>query len=567
MTENINSNETAKVGLEDVPLSEDELNELVFYSIKTGNPTTVDSISELDNPVEILQLNRFRDELEVNQIIFIVFGGDRGRPEVTWETGLIAIGHVARAPYEIGYQGRNFKLQINVDILLESNIKKDDLVPYITTYNLPGISPMTKGEPNQALSAIYGPQTVGLVRAILDKYPDLEVELTSIFGERFMINVKDEMTYLIEKKQSFEDRRRQVEEEEEQNQGESPTKNNDMYEPSIENIKGSFEMEKNSLEYLKNYINIRKNIILTGPPGTGKTTIAERAAEEGVRTQYIDGFILSTATDDWSTFDTIGGYMPDPDEAGKLKFHEGIVLKSIRQNKWIIIDELNRADIDKAFGQLFTVLSGKDVELQFERNGQPIRISHYNGNNSYYDDSSSTYYIGRNWRVIGTMNSFDKNSLFAFSYAFMRRFAFIEIAIPDLSFYSNLINGNTGLTQENKEFVHKLVEFTPKPLGPAIVLELIDYINITNNTGRIEAICGTVIPQYEGLDYNEILNLYKNIGPLLSAKEREMLKGFISSFFDIPNNLFRSADRDIEQEIVEENETITEDENDDDSEE
>ncbi|EIJ81805.1 ATPase associated with various cellular activities AAA_5 [Bacillus methanolicus PB1] len=524
-----------------VPMSEEELDELVFYSIKTGNPATVESISNIDNPIEILQLNRFRDELEDGQIIFIVFGGDKGRPEVTWETGLIGIGHVARGPYDIGYEGRNFKLQINVDILLENNIKKEDLVPYITTYNLPGISPMTKGEPNQALSAIYGQQAVGLVRAILDTYPDLEEELTAIFGERFMANVKGEIPYLIEQRLSFEDRQRQEEEEEEQIL--TPTIYSSIYDPDVDRIKGSLEMEISPIEHFRNFINIGKNIILTGPPGTGKTTIAERAAEEGVRTNYIDGYILSTATDDWSTFDTIGGYMPDPNDSGKLKFHEGLVLKSIEQNKWLIIDELNRADIDKAFGQLFTVLSGKDVELPFKSNNQTIKIKHHNKENSYYDSSTSTYYIGQNWRVIGTMNTFDKNSLFALSYAFMRRFAFIEIPIPNLSYYSRLINSNADLSQGNKDFVYKLVEVTPKPLGPAIIIELMEYLKITNNSGRIEAICGTVIPQYEGLDHKEIHDFYQQIGLFLSMQEREMLKRFIYDFFDLPSNFFRNADR------------------------
>ncbi|PKG26174.1 AAA family ATPase [Cytobacillus horneckiae] len=533
--------------IEQLPLSDDELEELVFYSIKTGNPTTVEDISNLENPIEVLQLNRFREELEVNQTIFIVFGGDRGRPEVTWETGLIGIGHINRAPYDIGYEGRNFKLEINVDLLLEENIKKDDLVPYITTYNLPGISPMTKGEPNQALSAIYGEQAVGLVRAILDNYPDAEEDLTDIFGERFMLNVKDEIRYLVEQTMSFEDRQHQFEGDEDENaedgeQPPAPRTYSNIYNPDINIIKGSLEMDTQPIEYFKNYININKNIILTGPPGTGKTTIAERAAEEGVRTNFIDGFILSTATDDWSTFDTIGGYMPDPNESGKLRFNEGIVLKSIKENKWLIIDEINRADIDKAFGQLFTVLSGKDVELPFESNGQTIKIKHHARSDSFFDSLTCTYFIGMNWRIIGTMNTFDKNSLFAFSYAFMRRFAFIEIPIPNLTFYSRLINA-TNLSQVNKDFVYKLVEVTPKPLGPAIIIELMDYINIANNSGRIEAICGTVIPQYEGLEHNDIHELYEQIGSYLSILERETFKRFVGDFFDLPSNFFRNIDR------------------------
>ncbi|MGG3916005.1 AAA family ATPase [Rossellomorea vietnamensis] len=554
--------------IEQLPLSDDELEELVFYSIKTGNPTTVESISNIDNPIEVLQLNRYRDELEANQIIFIVFGGDKGKPEVTWETGLIGIGHLHTAPYDVGYDKNNFKLQINVDILLDDNIKKEDLVPYITTYNLPGISPMTKGEPNQALSAINGKKAVGLVRAILDNYSDVEEELTDIFGERFMLNVKGEMRYLVEQTMSFEDRHREVEEdetEEEHEEEQTPASRiySNFYNPDINVIKGSLEMDIQPIEHFKNYININKNIILTGPPGTGKTTIAERAAEEGVRTNYIDGFILSTATDDWSTFDTIGGYMPDPNESGKLRFHEGIVLKSIKENKWLIIDEINRADIDKAFGQLFTVLSGKDVDLPFESNGQTIKIKHHARSDSFYDSLTCTYFIGMNWRIIGTMNTLDKNSLFAFSYAFMRRFAFIEIPIPNLTFYSSLISA-MNLSQVNKDFVYKLVEVTPKPLGPAIIIELMDYINITNNSGRIEAICGTVIPQYEGLEHNNIHELYQQIGSYLSILERETFKRFVGDFFDLPNNFFRNIDRRltslVSDESDEEDETDLQDE-------
>lgn len=530
--------EEEEVEKENEPFLEDELDEIYFYSIKTGNPETVDSISNIDNPIEVLQLNRFRDELEVDQIIFIVFGGDRGKPEVTWETGLIAIGHIVREPYDYGYEGRNFKLQINIDLLLEENIKKDDLVPYISVYNLPGISPMTKGEPNQALSAIEGKKAVGLVRAILDKYPDLEEELTEIFGKRFMINVKEDITYLIEQKMSFEERQRELE----QRKVESPEVYSDVYNPNIDNIVGSLEMDKGPIQSLKNYINIGKNIILAGPPGTGKTTIAEKAAEEGKRTNYIDGYILTTATDDWSTFDTIGGYMPDPDSSGKLIFKEGIVLKSIRQNKWLIIDELNRADIDKAFGQLFTVLSGKNVDLPFEFNGESIKIKHYCGLNSYYDSDECTYFIGKNWRIIGTMNTFDKNSLFAFSYAFMRRFAFIEIPIPELSYYQKLINNYPSISQENKDFVFELVKVSPKPLGPAIIIELMDYINIANNLSRVDAVCGLVIPQFEGIDYTDISEFYKQIGLFLSNSERVLLKRFINEFFQLPYDFFNKLD-------------------------
>jgi MoxR-like ATPase len=75
-----------------------------------------------------------------------------------------------------------------------------------------------------------------------------------------------------------------------------------------------------------------KHIILIGPPGTGKTTIAENVSEMASEIGFVDGYILTTATADWSTFDTIGGYMPNIHNV--LQFQEGVVLRSVRENKW-----------------------------------------------------------------------------------------------------------------------------------------------------------------------------------------------------------------------------------------
>jgi hypothetical protein len=83
-----------------------------------------------------------------------------------------------------------------------------------------------------------------------------------------------------------------------------------------------------------------KHLLLAGPPGTGKSTLAAALCRAVVGGE----FDLGTATADWTTFDTIGGYMPR--DGNSLEFEPGLVLRSLQRGRWLVIDELNRADID-----------------------------------------------------------------------------------------------------------------------------------------------------------------------------------------------------------------------------
>lgn len=275
-----------------------------------------------------------------------------------------------------------------------------------------------------------------------------------------------------------------------------------------------------------------KHIILYGPPGTGKSKLAQEICH-----LYSVPYNMVTATSDWSTFDTIGGYVPEA--GGKLRFNPGIFLKSLKQddnpvNQWLIIDEINRAEIDKAFGSLFSALTGDNITLPQKIQGHHVEIR---GRPDPMEKVlPHKYFIHPDWRIIATMNTFDKASLYEMSYAFMRRFSFIPVGLPeDLDGAMRGLVNIWGLEVDEETMLNMVTLWgiinRARKVGPAIIEDILRYV--LKGKDYTSALIIYALPQFEGLD--EVVmktfldDLRSELGSVIDEKQ---LKTRMEDFFD-----------------------------------
>ena len=224
-----------------------------------------------------------------------------------------------------------------------------------------------------------------------------------------------------------------------------------------------------------------KQIILHGAPGTGKTFTAEKVAEKYVKEYFAEDEKLKKDSDlkedfnnykdkyikkvqfhpsfDYTDFveglrpaiietDKTDNSTPKTDKSPTFVRMDGILKKFCRkiiENNdsnnlyFLLIDEINRADLSKVLGDLMYLMNDpqrsktnndekKTIETPYSN--MPTYIVDNNGNGKFLDNQNEDkfhdgFYLPDNLIIIGTMNDIDR-SVDAFDFALRRRFVWIE---------------------------------------------------------------------------------------------------------------------------------------------
>ena len=172
-------------------------------------------------------------------------------------------------------------------------------------------------------------------------------------------------------------------------------------------------MSKDDLTNLENLLKNKKNIILQGAPGVGKTFCARRLAYELMGEKDESRVSLIQFHQNYSYEDFILGYKPSGSdfELQRGIFYKFCINAANNPDKphFFIIDEINRGNLSKIFGELLMLIE-KDYR------GEKLTLA-------YKDEK---FFVPKNVYIIGMMNTADR-SLAMIDYALRRRFSFYEM--------------------------------------------------------------------------------------------------------------------------------------------
>jgi MoxR-like ATPase len=284
-------------------------------------------------------------------------------------------------------------------------------------------------------------------------------------------------------------------------------------------------------------------LILLGPPGTGKTYTARRfavwwllrespgvavntvltdpaafvQAEAGLAAPIPGGAIgrltYLTFHPSYAYEDFVEGYKPTPSQDGALRLalEDGVFKRVCREAArrpterfLVLVDEINRANIAKVFGELITL-------LERDKRGMTVILP----------QSKEPFAIPPNVYVVGTMNTADK-SIKLLDAALRRRFAFAEL-LPDPSLLAGVVVRGLALDAFLAELNRRVArrEGREKQIGHSFLLEAGRPVTEPEEVAR--RVRQEILPLLQEYCYDDYAELAEYVGEALVDKEGQRL--------------------------------------------
>lgn len=165
----------------------------------------------------------------------------------------------------------------------------------------------------------------------------------------------------------------------------------------------------------------RRNLVLQGAPGVGKTFLAQRLAYAFMQEKARDRVQMIQFHQNYSYEDFVRGYRPDPEKPAVFHLQDGVFFKFCEQARKdpeqryvFIIDEINRGNLSQIFGELLMLIEADKRNVNF---AVPL---------AYHRPQEPEFWVPPNVYLLGLMNVADR-SLALVDYALRRRFAFLTL--------------------------------------------------------------------------------------------------------------------------------------------
>ena len=243
----------------------------------------------------------------------------------------------------------------------------------------------------------------------------------------------------------------------------------------------------------------KKNLILQGPPGVGKTYIADKLAyclmEEKDKSRL--GIVQFHQSYGYEEF--VRGYRPHGNGGFHLKngqfyeFCRKAINDAAKRPHVFIIDEINRGNLSRIFGELLMLIETDKRGPQYEI---PL---------AYTNDPNETFYVPENLHLIGMMNTADR-SLSMVDYALRRRFAFIDLKPK---FESDLFKEHLSTIKVSTDMINKIcnkltalnkkIADDHQDLGPGFCIGHSFFCHRQNNMAETEWYTDIIISEIEPL--------------------------------------------------------------------